>query len=264
MTEIKLPKKKIPAAHLSPSTLIIMSEIKLGKTSLVAGLDNCLLIELEPKRADHVEALKIYANSVDEIAAIGKQIKEEDFPYKYVALDTLTALERICISYAEILYSRKLVGKNWFKKNNDGTLAPDSGKAIYGDILSLPKGAGYKYLKEAVLKVIEMVKKMAPYVIFVGHLQEVGYEKNGVETTCLELDMTGKLRRLIPSMVDSVGYMYRKQPNVNYISFIASSEVKCGGSAAHIRNKEFPISELITHEDGTEEVVTHWDKIYID
>ncbi len=264
MTEIKLPKKKLPALHKSPSTLIVMSEIKLGKTSLMAGLENCLLIELEPKRADHVEAMKIYANTVEEIAEIGKQIKEADYPYKYVALDTLTALERICMPYAEKLYSQKLVGKNWFKRNNDGTLANDSGKAIYGDILNLPKGAGYKHLQEAVMKIIEMVKKMAPYIIFVGHLKEVNYEKDGTEYSALELDMSGKLRRLIPSMVDSVGYMYRHSPNINYISFIASKEVKCGGSAAHIRNKEFPISELKTLEDGTEELVTHWDKIYID
>jgi hypothetical protein len=94
--DIILPKKKVPMASTSPENLIIFSKPKVGKTSLFAALDDCLILDLE-KGSRYVEALKIAASSVDEIMAIGKQIKAEGFPYKYVAVDTVTALEEMCI-----------------------------------------------------------------------------------------------------------------------------------------------------------------------
>jgi hypothetical protein len=141
MDEIILPLQKIPALSKSPGNLILFSKPKCGKTEALAQLPNSLIIDLE-NGTDFVDAVKLKAKSVDDIVAIGNQILKAGKPYQYIILDTLTALEEMCIPYAEILYSRKLQGKNWFKKTANGELAADSGKAQYGSILNLPNGGG--------------------------------------------------------------------------------------------------------------------------
>ena len=43
--------------------------------------------------AEYVEALKIKITDLQELLDTGKAIKEADKPYKYVTVDTVTALE---------------------------------------------------------------------------------------------------------------------------------------------------------------------------
>ena len=246
--EIKLPTAKVAAEVSSPRNLIIFSKPKTGKTTLLSQLDNCLILDLE-KGSKYVDALKIEASSVEEIKHIGKAIKEAGNPYSYVAVDTITALEEMCIPYAEELYMKTPMGKNWLT----------DGKTKYGNILSLPNGAGYPYLREAFTKVVNYIQTWAPRTILVGHVKDTVLEKNGSEFNALDLDLTGKLKRITASNSDSIGYLYRKGKK-NILSFKTSDEIACGARPKHLRDEEVVLSELT--EDG--EIITHWDKIYID
>ena len=173
-------------------------------------------------------------------------------------VDTITALEEKCIPYAEILYSRKPMGKSWFKKDTNGKLDKASGKAQYGNILNLPNGAGYTYLREAMTKIIEYIKTLAPRVILVGHIKDTMLEKNGAEFTSSDLVLTGKIKRILSSQSDAIGYLYRKK-NTNVLSFATNDSVACGARPEHLRNAEIVVSEMT--EEG---LITYWDKIYID
>jgi hypothetical protein len=130
--------KKVKAETQNPKNLIIFSKPKVGKTSLLSTLDDCLIIDLE-KGSDYVDAVKIKAESVSDIKAIGKAILENNKPYKYIAIDTITALEEMCIPLAERLYANSSMGANWFKEDVGG-------KAKYGSILNMPNGAGQRWL----------------------------------------------------------------------------------------------------------------------
>lgn len=255
--KVILPKKKVKAASQSPRNLIIFSKPKVGKTSLLAELDNALLIDLE-EGSEYVDAMKLKASSVQEIQAIGKEILAAGKPYQYIVIDTITALENICIPYAEIIYSKKPMGKAWFKRDAQGKLDRTSGKAQYGNILNLPNGAGYAYLREAMTKIIEYIKTLAPRIILVGHIKDVQLEKSGAEFTSSDLDLTGKIKRILSSQSDAIGYLYRKG-NKNILSFATNDSVACGARPAHLRNQEIVVSELTDNK-----LVTHWDKIYID
>ena len=254
---IKLPTKKVKATHQSPNNLIIFSKPKVGKSSLLAELEDCLLLDLE-NGSDYVDALKVKASSIEEIKEIGEEIKKADYPYKYIAVDTITALEEKCIPFAEKIYSRKPMGKSWFKRDANGNLTKDSGKVQYGNILNLPNGAGYAYLREAMTKTIEYIKTLAPRIILVGHIKDVMLEKAGAEFTASDLDLTGKIKRIMTSQSDAVGYLYRKG-NKNILSFATNDSVACGARPAHLRNKEIVLSEL-----KDDDFTTHWDKVYID
>jgi len=242
-----LPSKKVKAEHQSPSNLIIFSKPKVGKTSMFAQLDNCLILDLE-KGTKYVDAIKLEANSVADIKEIGEAIIAQGKPYKYIAVDTITALEEMCVPYAELLYSRTSMGVNWFSKL----------KAQYGTILNMPNGAGYPYLREAFTKMVEYIKTWAPHIILIGHIKDVLLEKGDVAFNSMDLDLTGKLKRITSSQSDAIGYLYRKG-NENILSFKTTDEVSCGARPEHLRNKEIVISEMT--DKG---LVTHWNKIYID
>lgn len=110
-----LPDKKSAPLSQNPKNLILFSKPKVGKTELLAGLEDCLIIDLE-NGTDYVEAMKVKASSVKDIKTIGQAIIQANKPYKYIAVDTITALEEMCIPYAEQLYSNTPMGKNWFTK----------------------------------------------------------------------------------------------------------------------------------------------------
>jgi hypothetical protein len=245
--KIVLPTAKIAAAQQSPKNLIVFSKPKVGKTSLFAQLEDCLILDLE-SGTDYIDAMKIQAHSVEDIKDIGEAIISQGKPYKYVAVDTITALEEMCIPYAELIYSRTSMGKNWFSK-----LKPE-----YGSILNMPNGAGYPYLREAFTKIIEYIKTWAPRVILIGHIKDVMLEKAGADFSSMDLDLTGKLKRITTSQSDAIGYLFRKG-NQNILSFKTTDEVSCGARPEHLRNQEIVISEMT--DKG---LVTHWDKVYID
>jgi energy-coupling factor transporter ATP-binding protein EcfA2 len=246
--EIKLPTSKVPAEQSSPRNLVIFSKPKTGKTTLLSQLDNCLILDLE-KGSKYVDAMKVEAHSIEEIKQIGKAITEAGNPYKYIAVDTITALEEMCIPYAEQLYMKTPMGKNW----------PTDGKLKYGTIIGLPNGAGYQYLREAFTKAIAYIQTWAPRIILVGHVKDTMLEKDGAEFNSLDLDLTGKLKRITASNSDSIGYLYRKGKK-NILSFKTSDEIACGARPKHLSNQEIVLSEV----DSEGNITTNWDKIYID
>jgi hypothetical protein len=252
MSEIILPTKKTAPTAVSPENLMIFSKPKVGKTSLLAALDDCLLLDLE-SGSKYIEAMRMEATDIAGIKAIGEAIKAQNNPYKYVAIDTVTKLEDLCIPYAEQLYSKSPMGKNWFKEG-------DGGKAKYGTIIGMPDGAGYYWLRLAFTKVTDYISTWAPTTIFLGHVKDVMLEKDGANFSAMDIDLTGKLKRITAAHVDAIGYLYRKGSKKNILSFKTAGDVTCGARPEHLKNKEIVISEL----DDNGKVITHWDQIFID
>lgn len=249
---IVLPMGKIPARNLSPSNMVIFSKPKVGKTSILADLPECLILDLQ-KGTNFIDAMAIHATSVEDIVEIGKAIRaKETPPYKFIAIDTGTDLEEMCIPYAEKLYMKTPMGSNW--------LEPKQGKDKYGSILNMPNGSGYPWLREAFTKMLNYIKTWAPRTIISCHVKDILLEKSGNEFTSMDLDLTGKLKRIVCSESDAIGYLYRKGSQ-NILSFKTSDEISCGARPEHLRNKEVVISEL---DDKTGKITTHWNQIFID
>lgn len=245
---ITLPTKKVPALTKSPKNLVIFSKPKTGKTTLLAGLPNCLILDFEDG-TDYIDAIKIKIDSLKTLGEVGNAIKAAGFPYEYIAVDTVSALEDMCVGYAEQLYNGTPMGKNWYT----------DGKLKYHSILNLPNGAGYPYLRQAFEKMIDFIKTLAPRVILLGHVKIASQSKEGGDFNSLDLDLTGKNKGELARNSDAIGYLYRKG-NKNILSFKTSDEIGCGARPNHLKNKEIVISESL--EDGT--IKMNWDEIYID
>ena len=236
---IVLPTKKVGPQRVNPKRLIVYSKPKTGKTSAFAGLEDNLIIDLE-NGADYVEALKIQITSLQELLEAGKAIKEAGNPYKYVTIDTVTALEDMVMPLAIKLYRNTSMGKSY-----DGD-----------NVLSLPNGAGYLYLRQAFFQVLDFIDTLAPHIILAGHIKDKQVDDKGEMVLAANIDLTGKIKSLICANADAIGYMFRKG-NQTILSFKTSEEVTCGARPEHLRNQEIVISEVV---DG--KITTYWDKVY--
>lgn len=245
--EFVLPTKKIKAVSQNPKNMVIFSKPKVGKTTLLANLDDCLILDLE-NGSDYVDAIKLKAHSITDIVKIGTLILGQGKPYKYIAVDTITALEEMCIPYAEELYSKTPMGKNWFT----------DGKPKYGSITNMPNGAGYPYLRQAFEKIIAYIKTLAPHVILLGHVKDTLLEKNGTEFNALDLQLTGRIKSITAAHSDAIGYLYRKGDKT-ILSFKTTDEVNCGARPEHLRNQEIEVSKI--DKDGN--IVVDWSKVFI-
>ena len=77
---MELPKKVVKASRKSPKNMIIYGAPKIGKTTVLSELKDCLIIDLEDG-SDMVDALKIKVTSLKELAEVGKSIIKEGRPY---------------------------------------------------------------------------------------------------------------------------------------------------------------------------------------
>jgi len=202
-------------------------------------LENNLLIDLE-NGSDYVDALKVKASSLAELREIGAKIKAAGYPYKYVTIDTVTILEDMVKPLALKNYQNTPIGKN-FKED---------------DVLKLPQGAGYYWLREAFFQVLSYIDTFAPHIILSGHLKDKQVDDKGEMVMAANIDLTGKIKSLICANADAIGYMFRRG-NQTILSFIPSDEVTCGARPEHLRNQEIVIAEEI---DGN--YITYWEKIY--
>ena len=219
---------------------------KAGKTSAVAQLQNNLIIDLEGG-SQFIDALAVQARTINDLGEIAQAIRAKNEEvghnfYKHITIDNATRLEDICMSYACTLYRQTELGKNW-----EGT-----------DVTTLARGAGYKYLRDAVKKVVDVFKDLCDEFILIGHVKDSITEKDGEEVNAKEIDLVGKLGKIICGMADAVGYVYRKDTET-HISF------KSGGDrsvmearARHIAGKDIVIAT--GNEDGS--ITTYWDRVY--
>jgi|TARA_R100000030_G_scaffold82453_1_gene65261 Cdc6-like AAA superfamily ATPase len=231
---MELPKTVVKASRKSPKNMIIYGSPKIGKTTALSKLKNCLIIDLEAG-SDMVDALKIKVNSLKELGEVGKQIIKEGKPYKYIAIDTITKLEEWCEDEGKKIYMQTPMGKNFEQKNPGAS------------VLSLPNGAGYLYLRIAYKKWIERLNKLADHVILVGHLKDKMLEKKGKEVAVKDLDLTGKIKSISCTNADAIGYIYREEDKT-MVSF-DTVDLAAGTRCKHLQGKTMPLQ---------------WSEIFID
>lgn len=252
---MELPKKKTDIVRRDPKTMIIFGQPKTGKTTVLAALDNCLMIDLE-EGSDFVSALKIDVvkeardKKVAPIMVLNdviKSIKKANeknggYVYKYLAIDTVTALEDMVLPVAAKMYKDTPIGRNWV-----GT-----------DVTTLPNGAGYRYTREALTKVIDALKEITDTLIILGHVKDKLVERDGEEMGERGLDLVGKMPAILCSKVDAIGYIYRDE-NKTILNFKSSESLVVGARSEHLKGKQLVVAE--SDEDGS--IKIDWSQIFI-
>jgi hypothetical protein len=248
---IELPTVKTMALYKSPRKLLIYSPPKCGKTTLASMLEDSLIVDLE-EGSDFLDAMKVKVGNISEISELIKALKSPGAPkYRYGIIDTTTKLEEMVLPFAAKMYRESPMGKNWGKLPN-GQDDPSA------NVLTLPNGAGYLYLREAYTKVSASLDSCFERIIYMGHLKDKMLEKNGKEVSAKDIDLTGKIRNIACANADAIGYLYREE-NKTILSFKTAQDVICGARPEHLRDKE------ITMLEYNEGKFTHfWNEVFID
>lgn len=236
---ITLPTAPIPAETQDPKRLILFSKPKRGKTTALAALPNCLIVDTE-NGSRYINALKVSVSTIQDINELTKQLKAANCPYDFIALDTITMLEDVCKPLALKLYQATPAGANFT-----------------GDILTAPNGSGYGHLRTAVEMVIDKIESCTKNIILVCHCKDAAIDKS--ELTIKTIDLVGKLGRILAAKADAIGLLDRDEDSNTIISFDTSDKfTECGARPAHLRNQVVKLGEM--QEDGTLEF--HWERIF--
>lgn len=241
-----LPTAKNTKKTDNPKNLIMFGLPKCGKTTSLAELPDCLIVDME-NGSDYVEGYSIKATNYVELFKIAKALTTEEHNYKFIALDTITALEDIALDLAKKRYQESPMGKNW-----DG----DS-------VLKLPNGAGYYWARLAVQEIVGWFESAAENIILVGHVKDKMLTEGGTELSLKALDLSGKLGNILSAKSDAICYLYRDPETGNLMAnFGDMNSVLCGARMPHLAGKTVLLAERVLEENGNYKIVTHWDNIY--
>ena len=241
---LELPRTKTKIKTENPKNLIMFGLPKCGKTTALSHLPRALHIDLEDG-TDYIEAYTMKATSYVELYEIAKLLRQNPGQFDFVILDTITALEDLVLPYANKLYRETPMGVNFDPNAN---------------ILKLPNGAGYLYVREAMQNVIGWFSKVAPNIILIGHVKDKALNENGTELNVKDLDLTGKLGRILSATSDAICYVYRDLETGQLMAnFGDMNSVLCGARMPHLSGKTLLLAEK---NPETGKITAYWENIY--
>jgi len=239
---ITLPKEKIPAQTQDPKNLIIFGLPKVGKTTILSTLENNLILDFE-NGSDYVDALKIKINSLKELKETIKAIKDAGCPYRFITIDTITAVEEMAKSLAITLYQQSPLFSEKY--------------ADVKDPINLPNGSGYNFWREGVQMLINLIASAAPNLIICGHVKDAALNENA-SGQLKTLDLVGKTSRILSAKSDAIAFVHRDDDSNLCLQFGTDGEVLTGARPKHLANKDIIVAEH--QEDGS--FIPHWERIY--
>ncbi len=256
---MSLPTTRRKPIAVNPGTLLIYAPPKTGKTTIVAQLENSLLMELEPRGADYVEGCVLDISKPSEFDKAMTDIETAGKPYKYIIVDTLTKLDEWSEIVGTYNYMQKAQGKTF---NREGKLS--TGNMIlhtdsrFETVHELPNGAGYQHSRQQMIEWFDRASKLAEYVIFIAHIKDKMVEtKNGDAVETSDINLTGKVKSILSSKVDAIAYLDRKDKQC-FLNFDNEYKVVSGGRCSHLQGKI-----LISEKQEGGSIKTFWDKIYL-
>lgn len=148
----ELPTQRSKVESYNPSLMLLIGVAKSGKSSIVASLDDNLILDCE----DGYRALSVMKVQVrtakdyfDVKNLLEKKMREEGKkPYRFITIDNATRLEEQALSLACQYYRNTAMGANFgILRNPDGTprIDPRTNKPALdpkADVRTLPNGAG--------------------------------------------------------------------------------------------------------------------------
>lgn len=269
-----LPKVKSKPAAISPKTMLLYSVPKGGKTTALSLLDDCLILDTEDG-TDYLEALAVKATTPKEFEALCREIfaagwdkdtKTYTPPYKYIAVDTMSRLDEWSEDAGTERYMDSVQGKKF--NRYDATVTADQSK--WGHVIpkndpnwqtvhEIGQGFGYRYSREYMLDWYDKLCKLAPRVIFVCHVKDKFVaDKKGEAVQTKDIALTGKVKDILCSKVDTIGYLSKKGNKV-FITFGEDADTVSGTRCQHLSGKTVCVTEKID-----DKIISHWDDIYID
>ena len=131
MSNIVLPTQRRKATDYNPRLMVLFGKPKSGKSSLMASLDNNLIIDLEDGYRS-LDVMAVQARTATDLYNIKMAIEEKNKEngekpfYRFITIDNATRLEEMSLIVAASLYRKTSMGAGWgYKKDNIGNIITD-------------------------------------------------------------------------------------------------------------------------------------------
>ncbi len=206
-----LKKEKRKAISVNPGTLLLYGAPKVGKTTVLSNLDNCLIIDTE-QGGNMLEGYFKTVDSKDDLLQFYADAAD-GHDYKYFALDTID----------------KIV--NWTEKDVCREYDIES-------INDLPFGKGFGLVRERVMNNIKKLRSLCDHLIIIGHRKTASPIDNSTAIEPESLDLSGKLKNMVMANADAIGYMFREEDDL-MVSFESGKALEAGSRCDHLRGKIF-------------------------
>lgn len=260
---IILPKTEQIAQDTKVSKLVLVSHQGTGKTTAVSKLPNCLLIDYENGSKQvgglvvnlieeaNTSGISLLRAHFDTVEAIKLANKEAGKPiYKYIAIDNLTALEKLARAKATIDFKNSIVGKGMMNKG-----------AVINDVVSDVPESGYLWLNKAWDDLYMSLQGLASdCIIFLAHSKQGSMMKDGIKLEASDMQLTGKCKLDLLRDVDACGTMYKKDNNTVMLSFKTNErDLTIKSRASHLTDTEF----IFSQKDEKGNISVNWNKIFL-
>ena len=218
-----LKKVKRKAVSQNPKTMLLYGAPKVGKTTALSQLEDCLIIDTE-NGANMVDGYIETVSNREELISLLQEAKE-GHEYKYAAIDTI---DKIAIWAEKAICEQENVTA----------------------IADLAFGKGFGMVREKVLNTVNILKEIFPHVIIIGHRK---WAKAVVDSKAIvepeSLDLTGKLKNMLMADCDAIGYVYRtaaylratmgdEENSKLMVTFQANEALEAGSRSPHLRGKD--------------------------
>lgn len=277
--------------RIEPKSLLLYANHKVGKTEICGALTRIKDKEGNPiafmldindgsnyiyrngfnidSRLTKLEKLTQFQRVIEELEKYRKKHKRN--LYEYGILDELSTLDNWIEYYATLKYMKSSIGKKW-NRNANGSMIIDEHHPDFKFITEVPtknKGnIGYGKMREHFLYFLERFSACFDKVIYIGHVRDkIGDKSNDIENvTNQELDLTGKLRDIIPRNVDGVAKFIIKGDE-RWFSFVTQDEKSgVGIRAKYLAGKSLLISKAFREDKDDKEKISriefYWNSVY--
>tara|TARA_Y100001963_G_scaffold24452_1_gene32959 strand:+ start:4122 stop:4787 length:666 start_codon:yes stop_codon:yes gene_type:complete len=217
-----LKKVKRKPVSVNPGILLLYGAPKVGKTTMLSKLDNCLIIDTE-QGGNMLEGYFHSVNSKEELLQFYADATE-GHEYKYFALDTIDKI---------VTWTEKDVCREYdIESIND-----------------LPFGKGFGLVRERVMNNIRKLSSLCENLILIGHRKTASPIDNSTAIEPESLDISGKLKNMIMAQADGIGYMFREEDKL-MVSFESGKALEAGSRCDHLRGKvmEFDWNKIYKKE----------------
>lgn len=235
-----LPTTKTTKKNDDPKNLIIFGLPKVGKTTALSQLPNNLILDLEDG-SDFISGYVIKIDKIKTLKQVADELKESEHNFKFVTIDTVTALEEMAI---------KLACKNANVSDSQ-------------ELFKLPYGQGYVAHRNAVKEILGWFDDAKVNIILTGHVKDRSLTENSIDLNVKALDLGGKLSNILSANSDAICYVYRDIETGNLMAnFGDMNSVLTGARMPHLAGKTILLAEKHQQENGDFEIITHWENIY--
>lgn len=252
---ITLPTKPVPAIRLSPKLLILYSLPKVGKTEQASLLPSNLILDAEGGAESYkclrspIDSTKDLEETKTAIEQAGLALKKPSdkavpFPYRFITMDTIDKFEDLAEISATEAYKKSVIGKTF------------TGKSV----LELANGGGYYYLRNELVRMVNLISGVCPHLIIIAHVKEKLLDKGGEQLKINDISLTGKLGGILCAMADGIGYMFRNDSKDHrgelWVNFETSESTIMGSRFKNLAGQRFKFDwARIFPDELTSEVV---------